>query len=151
MVVWRICKRKWAATAFNGTGAAENPGRWNSENRRMVYCAQSRALAALEVLVNTPAKRTLRHARFVVIPVDIPERLIAPPPKLPRQWDRIPPGPATRRLGDAFLGAARLPAMRVPSAAVRGEFCYVLNPLHPDFAKLSIGVPEAFEFDSRAV
>jgi RES domain-containing protein len=41
--------------------------------------------------------------------------------------------------------------MRVPSAIVKGEFCFLLNPVHPDFAEVEIGKPEPFAFDGRAV
>jgi RES domain-containing protein len=40
-------------------------------------------------------------------------------------------------------------ALRVPSIVVDGEFNYLLNPLHPDFAQLKIGEPRRFSFDPR--
>jgi hypothetical protein len=52
-------------------------------------------------------------------------------------------------VGDAFLKAAKLPAMRVPSAVVLGEFCFILNPLHPRIAELVVGKSELFAFDPR--
>jgi RES domain-containing protein len=41
--------------------------------------------------------------------------------------------------------------MRVPSAVIRGEFNYVLNPRHPAFAQLRIGKPTSFTFDRRVL
>jgi RES domain-containing protein len=32
---------------------------------------------------------------------------------------------------------------------VPSEYNYLLNPLHPQFAKLEFGAPLPFEFDSR--
>jgi RES domain-containing protein len=149
MIVWRICKQKWAASAFTGVGAAENPGRWNSEGRRAVYCAESRALAAFEILVHTAKKRTLMHAHFVAIPVAIPEHLVYHPTRFPVDWDHTPTPDSTRSFGDRFLVGGKYPAMKVPSVAVKGEFCFLLNPLHEYFAALEIGKAEAFRFDSR--
>jgi len=37
----------------------------------------------------------------------------------------------------------------VPSAIVVEEWNYLLNPLHPDFAKLKLSAPKPFDFDRR--
>jgi len=37
----------------------------------------------------------------------------------------------------------------VPSTIIREEFNYLINPLHPDFIKLSIGSAQKFIFDPR--
>jgi RES domain-containing protein len=39
----------------------------------------------------------------------------------------------------------------VPSVIVPTEFNYVLNPVHPDFARIRIGTPLPFPFDARLV
>jgi len=39
----------------------------------------------------------------------------------------------------------------VPSAVVAGEANYVLNPSHPDLARIKAGGIEDFRFDSRVV
>ena len=38
---------------------------------------------------------------------------------------------------------------KVPSTIIREEFNYLINPLHPDFKKLSIGNAQKFAFDPR--
>ena len=50
--VYRICKTKYAAMAFDGEGAFRFGGRWNARGTRMVYTAGSLALAAREMLVH---------------------------------------------------------------------------------------------------
>ena len=151
MIVWRICQQKWAASAFSGLGAAENPGRWNTEAHKAVYCGETRSLAAWEVLANTSSKRSLRRARFVAIPANVPDDLIARPSRFPANWDAKPAPDSTKAFGDRFLAAGKFPAMRVPSVTVRGEFCFLLNPAHPEFAEIAIGKPEPFAFDGRTV
>ncbi len=151
MIVWRITKRKWVAAAFTGVGAAENPGRWNSEGKKAIYCAESRSLAAWEILANVGSKRALRRVKFVAIAVTVPDDMIEPVRTLPKDWDRKPPGEATRAIGDRFLAAGKHPVLRVPSATVQGEHCFVLNHAHADFPKLHLGKPEAFLFDGRAL
>jgi RES domain-containing protein len=148
---WRICQARWAASAFSGAGAAEFPGRWNSAGRRVVYCAATRALAAMELLANVEEKSILRRAGFVAIAVEIPDDLIFLPKMLPRDWRHTPVRPGPRKFGDKFLDGGRHPAMRVPSVVVLGEFNFVLNPLQARFADLKIGRPEIFQFDPRVV
>jgi RES domain-containing protein len=147
--VWRICSRKFATTAFTGTGAADNPGRWNAPGQKAVYCAESRALAALEVLAHVENKRLLRQAKFVAIPVDIAEALIHCPTKFPTDWRSTSPPESTRKVGARFLEKSPLPVLRVPSAVVEGEWCYLLNPAHPRIGELCLGAAEPFVFDPR--
>jgi RES domain-containing protein len=146
---WRICQMRWAATAFSGAGSEEFPGRWNSAGRKMVYCATTRALAAMEILANVEEKSILRKASFVAIAVEIPEAFIFLPRTLPGDWRRTPVTPGPRKFGDKFLDRGRYPAMRVPSVVILGEFNFVLNPLQARFADLKIGRPEMFQFDPR--
>ncbi len=147
--VWRLCKSKWAATALSGIGAAEFPGRWNSEGQKIVYTASSQALAALEMLAHVEDRSYLRLAQFVMIAVIIPDPLVQVPKRIPSGWAALPLPSSSQRFGDRFLTAALSPAMRVPSAVVPNEFNYLLNPLHPDFGEFEIGKPERFRFDPR--
>jgi RES domain-containing protein len=39
--------------------------------------------------------------------------------------------------------------LKVPSTVVGKEFNYLINPVHPEFSKLSIGTPETIVFDPR--
>jgi RES domain-containing protein len=49
-VIWRLTPLRHAREAFTGEGAASYGGRWNFPDTPLVYCAESRSLAALEVL-----------------------------------------------------------------------------------------------------
>jgi RES domain-containing protein len=146
---WRICKDRWAETAFSGTGAAEFPGRWNSVGSKMVYASSSQALAALELLAHVEDRSYLRRARFSMIGVEIPEELVLTPKRFPAGWQRIPPGDSSRSFGDRFLRLQTFAVMRVPSAVVPEEYNFLINPLHKDFRLLRIGRPERFQFDAR--
>jgi RES domain-containing protein len=39
--------------------------------------------------------------------------------------------------------------LELPSAIIRAEANYLLNPLHPDFRRIALGKPEPFSFDAR--
>jgi RES domain-containing protein len=149
MIWWRVCKRRWAKSAFTGLGAAENPGRWNSHGIRAVYCSDSLALAALEGLVHVEDWSLLADAHFVAIEVEVPDELLHIPSRLPANWNRVPISAASREFGDRFLAGRAAPAMRIPTAVVESGFNLVLNPLHPDFHRIRPGRPRPFRFDRR--
>ena len=115
----------------------------------MVYTAQSQSLAALEILVHTDDPSDLAALDYVVIPVEIPEGSIRSVPKLPPRWWIYPATPATARLGDRWIKSNLSPVLRVPSAIVRDEWSYLINPNHPSVAKFHVGKPKPFVFDSR--
>ena len=87
----------------------------------------------------------------MAIPANVPDDLIARPSRFPANWDAKPAPDSTKTFGDRFLAAGKFPVMRVPSVTVRGEFCFLLNPTHPEFAEIAIGQPESFVFDGRAI
>jgi RES domain-containing protein len=146
--VWRLCKRVHAA--FDGEGARLVGGRWNPRGTRMVYTSSSLSLAALEILVH--CEPALLPADLVAIPADIPPSLAIEPideARLPPDWSRLPAPDALAALGGVWLAAARSPVLSVPSAVVPRERNYLLNPAHPDFAKIRRGAAEAFSLDPR--
>jgi RES domain-containing protein len=150
ITAWRICAKSKASAAFEGHGAAEYPGRWNPAGLRAVYAAENRSLAALEVLVHAD-KEFLSASSWSIIPVHFDPRLVSIPPRLPSDWKDVPAPESTRALGGPWLRKLKSAVLRVPSVVTLGEHCYVLNPMHPDFAKIEIGKAEAFTFDFRAI
>jgi RES domain-containing protein len=137
------------AGAFDGRGAAQNPGRWNGAGVQVVYTAESRSLASLEVLVHTEDTRVLAAIKWATIPVYIDDVFIEITAPLPEDWRRLPTPRSTQELGSRWVSESRSVVLRVPSIVVDGEFNYLLNPRHPDFARLKIGEPRPFSFDPR--
>jgi RES domain-containing protein len=148
-VAWRIVLRRFAKSAFTGEGARLFGGRWNSPGRPVVYTAQSQALAALEILVHLDSEKLLRH--YLAIPVTIPPHLIEhlSPSSLPKNWRAYPAPRSTHAIGDSWLSRASAPALQVPSVVIPSESNFLLNPAHPQFAKLRLGKPVPFRFDPR--
>ena len=149
LTVWRICAARWAGNAFVGEGARRFGGRWSSRGTSLVYCSESRALAMLEVLAHVDAPELLAHTEWVLVSACVPGDLIGRPARFPLNWRDFPAPAETRRFGDDWAAGGSSTALRVPSAVVPGEFNYLLNPAHPDFARISRGRPEPFAFDSR--
>ena len=147
---YRITQGKYAKTAFDGEGARLYGGRWNSVGTPLVYVASSISLATLELLVHLEDYSILED-RYVVIPITFPDRLVEELPleSLPSGWNRPSLDTPAQALGDRWISEARSVALRVPSAVTPGEHNYLLNPQHPDFAKLTIGDATPFALDPR--
>lgn len=148
--IWRICKAEHAAAAFSGEGAVLYPGRWHHAGTPVVYCSESRALAALEQLVNLDRNRL--PPNFVCFGVEVPPGVgvarlsIA---DMPSDWRAQPAPVALRDIGTRWIEAEETAVLCVPSAVVPAEHNFLLNPRHVDFDELVIGAPESFDFDER--
>jgi len=149
ITAWRICKAKWARSAFDGRGAAVVPGRWNNSRTSIIYTSESRSLASLEVLVHVEDTSLISAMSLVAIPIRFAETLVETPTKFPVDWRDLPAPASTRAFGDAWIASGNSAILRVPSVVTLGEYNFLLNPYHPDFSRLSLGKPEPFSFDGR--
>ena len=148
-MVWRLCSAKFGASAFSGEGAELYGGRWSPPGIRIAYCAESRALAVVEVLANAEEQDRLFALKWLFVSAEVPPDLVEKPVRFPDNWRHYPHPRDTQLIGAAWAREQRTPVLRVPSAVVPGEFNYLLNPAHPAFAKIKIGQPEPFSFDPR--
>jgi RES domain-containing protein len=147
---YRIVAPRWAHDALSGEGARKFGGRWNSAGKPMVYLGGSRALAALEMLVHltTPSSR---QKTYNIIEVGIPKELVTlyPASALPKDWQNSPAPMSTQEIGDDWLSATGQLALSIPSVLIPEENNILLNPLHPDFQKITSSAPNHFTFDKR--
>ena len=145
---FRVVKKRWAKTAFDGEGARLWGGRWNSPGRPAVYCAGHVSLAILEVVVHADL---VLAPHYVVIPAEFDETLVESlgEGRLPASWRRHPAPGAVVALGDEWIRGGRSAVLRVPSVVVPTEPNFILNPLHPAFREIGIGKPEVLEIDAR--
>lgn len=115
-----------------------------------MYAAATQSLAALEILVH--ADTDLVANDYIVFAVDIPDEIrledIASA-DLPPDWREAYPPSACQTLGSAWLEQGRSAVLAVPSAIIPTETNYILNPRHPDFARLVVQLPTTFTFDRR--
>ncbi|MBI1390761.1 MAG: RES domain-containing protein [bacterium] len=153
VTAYRVTKRKRLERAFDGGGARINGGRWNSPGVRMVYTSGSIALATLEMLVHLEDERTLAEL-YDVIPVQFDEALChtIDLSALSVGWNLPVVNPLTQLLGDEWIQRGESAILRVPSVvtpAESPEWNYLLNPLHPDFARIGIGASVVLSIDPR--
>ncbi|MBL9186279.1 MAG: RES domain-containing protein [Opitutaceae bacterium] len=147
--LWRLCRSIYADEAFSGRGAYLLGGRWSPPGAGVVYCADSRSLAAMEVLVHHIGTGVFRDSLWVQIAADVPSDLVEIPARVPGEWREPSPVASVQAFGAAWFREQRSVALRVPSSVVLGEFNYLLNPAHPEFKRVKLGQPEPFNFDPR--
>jgi len=146
---WRITKAKHALNPFDGEGARLYGSRWSSPGTRIAFASETLSLATLEVVVHL--QRSSPLASYVVFTVEFSEVLVqdVDPGLLPGSWRNFPAPPKTREIGDGWIKSASSVLLRVPSVIVVHEHNFLINPVHPDFPKLTIGGPMPFDIDSR--
>ncbi|RZA03566.1 MAG: RES domain-containing protein [Sphingobacteriaceae bacterium] len=146
MILYRIVKCAYAD--LSGTGARLYGGRWNSEGRSMVYLASSRSLAVLEALVHLSP--TNLPADFCIMTIDAPDDVLEVPiEQLPKNWNEYPEHNNLKQIGNDFLLKQKHLLLKVPSAIVKEEYNYLLNPLHKNAGKVKILKTQPFAFDQR--
>lgn len=152
MKVYRIEREKYLSTTLSGIGASMDDGnRWNSRLTRMVYTAESRALALLEVAVHLDLSEDLPLDRFLV-EIEIADEAVVKEislKDLPADWSELPPTGSTQAVGDDFVHQNAALLLKVPSCIVPDEFNYLLNPLHADMQRVKVVKTMSLSLDER--
>lgn len=146
MIVYRLSKSVYA-NDLSGKGAELVGGRWNSRGNAVLYTSQSIALCVTEIAVHVPLG--ILPKDYDLIHIEIPDDNILEVKRLPKDWQTFPHADSTQKIGDKFLKDKKYLVLKVPSAAVQGEFNFLVNPGHPDFDKVKIKKKEKFSFDER--
>jgi RES domain-containing protein len=145
MRLWQLNKPEHVP-GLDGEGARLWGGRWNNPGVPAVYCAESLALAALEVLENLPEdqRRKDKVPANVAIALDVPDGLIDEP-----GHDVGLPEDVTRRIGDDRLNSMSNLGLSVPSSVVQLERNIVLNPRQPRMPEVRVALTQTFVFEDR--
>ena len=150
MQLWRLCRARHAASAFDGEGARLFGGRWNFKGNPVVYTSSTLSLAVLEVIVHH--RVPIPPHDFVSLIAEIPARIKIQTisiQDLPKDWSSDPAPIRLQEIGRDWLQRNASLILAVPSAIIEDEFNYLINPRHKDFEKLKISVPKPFSFDKR--
>jgi RES domain-containing protein len=149
VTAYRIVKEKYRTSIWSGIGARDNPGRWNSLGIAVIYAAENRSLAALEQLVHLVKPRILNAYLIASIRFSDTQIRRVTERDLPKGWDKPVAPPELKRFGDELVARGAQPVLAVPSAVIRGEWNYLINPAHPDFKAMAKSTPKRFSFDNR--
>jgi RES domain-containing protein len=147
--VYRLTKTRYA-TQLSGEGASVFGGRWNLPGTKVIYTAENRSLALVEVLVHL--QLTGIPDEYCMVTIHFPDILpvvAISVDQIHADWDVFPNTSHTQKLTDHYFHEMDFAAVRVPSAITKGEYNLLLNPLHPQFNTISIKEVQPFEFDRR--
>jgi RES domain-containing protein len=135
MLVYRITHKNYSASLF-GTGIS---GRWNSDGKKVIYCAESIALAFLENMVRRQGAGF--NLDFKIMIVEIPDDLsvtVIHSSGLPNGWRNFRDYSFCQPLGDAWYDEGKTCILKVPSSVLPESNNYVLNPEHPDYIRIKL-------------
>ena len=136
---------------LSGYGAYLYGGRWNLPGTAVLYTAEQRAMALLEALVHLPIEDlpTDMYLLTLEVPDDVTMQQVTVT-ELPTDWQQLSFPHPTAIMGQQWLQAGSSLALQVPSIILPLERNILLNPAHPEFARVKLAMePEPFFFDER--
>ncbi len=145
--VWRIDRARFRGDILSGEGARRYGGRWNPVGVPAIYTSQSRALAALEVLVHLSAIDTPKIVHDIS-EIEFPSRLTEWPAIERLNLDLLDER-QTQEFGRQWVEGNRSLVLAVPSLLIREEFNFIINPRHRYFHRVAVSRQRPFVFDPR--
>jgi RES domain-containing protein len=146
MLLWRISNHR----TLDGRGGLKASARWHSRGRPIVYLAETASGALTEALVHLELDPNYLPRHYKLLKAEAPDNLSfrnITRQDLPDDW--VNDAVATRTLGDGWLASLATALLRVPSAIVPESFNVLLNPLHPDAAKVVVVDYREWPWDRR--
>jgi RES domain-containing protein len=146
-LAYRIGDPNAAYPIYSGIGARKNSGRWHAKGQAVIYCAEHLSTALLEKLVLYSGRiPSNRHYITIVIPSGTTYEVVTPD-RVPG-WEK-PDQQASRAFGRKWIEEARSAILFVPSVVARMENNVLINPAHPDFARIKPGLETPVTWDKR--
>lgn len=153
VLIWRIGIETniFSADDSSGEGARLTGGRWNRVGTPLVYSSSSIALACLETIVHLNGG-DLPLNRYLVS-LEVPDSLwktatILKPEKY-MGWDAIPAGITSLDVGNKWAIGKKSTLLLVPSVIIPEEQNILINPAHPEAAKIRIKKLRRWTYDAR--
>jgi len=148
--VYRVLRKKYARTPFDGEGAYRYGGRWSSPGIRLSYTSEHQSLALLEYFVHLdkddpPLDLVLAIAE---VPDDLTRELVEIS-LLPADWRAPAVPPELAAIGDEFVRKGQTCLLLAPSVLASTEHNWLINPAHPEFSRIVIQEPVPLAYDSR--
>lgn len=154
LAFWRIGTdaSTYEAHDLRGLGAERSGGRWNRVGTPMVYASGCCALACVETIVHVESKHPLPLNRYLVeisVPADLwAGRTVADAAHLVG-WDALPAGKVSLDWGTSWATKVTTAVAQVPSVIVPEESNILINPKHPDAARIGGRKVRKWIYDAR--
>ena len=143
---YRIGDPDGAYPIFDATGSTIAPGRWNRFSP-VIYASEHYSTALLEKLAHGSGRLPPnQHYVEIIIPSGSSYEGFSEP-ELPG-WDSMPPG-VSQTYGESWLGRKRSLVLIVPSVVARLDRNILINPQHPEFATMEVGLHRPVFWDRR--
>lgn len=149
MRLWRVSNH----ADLSGEGGRRADGRWHERGQPVVYLAEHAALALLETLVHLEIDPEDLPSHYQLLTVEVPDGVTVEEfsesglADRVVDWRRAPQ--ETRKLARPWFNERRTALLCVPSVIVPAAHNYLLNPLHPDAARIAVVAWQTAEFDAR--
>ena len=149
-LVYRVLRKAYARSPFDGEGAYCFGGRWSSAGVRLSYTSEHQSLAMLEYFVHLdkddpPTDLVLGVAE---IPEDVTKQSVNIS-ELAANWRDGAAPPSLTRFGDEFVSAGESCVLSVPSVLAPREKNCLINPAHAEFSRIVIRDLEPLTYDTR--
>jgi RES domain-containing protein len=132
VTLWRLSNH----SDLSGAGGMRASGRWHSIGRPIVYLAEHPSSCLVEALAHALEPGAIPSGyQWLEIAVDT-RLAVEALEDVPAGWAKDVE--ATRTLGDLWLERRSSALLRVPSAWSPATSCVLLNPRHPDAARVTI-------------
>jgi len=148
--VYRILRKLYSEKPFNGEGAFRFGGRWSSPGTRLAYTSEHLSLAMIEYYVHIDPGDS--PPDLVVVSADIPDSVSQTKvvlSRLPADWRQSPAPLELAGVGDSFVVDRKAAVLIVPSVLAPSESNWLINPEHPEFARIRVHLPKKFHYDAR--
>jgi RES domain-containing protein len=144
--IWRVSNHANLA----GLGGLRAAGRWHTAGQPIVYCAHSPAAALLEILAHQYLSVAGAPERYQYLEIEVPDDVVPerlPESELPVDWRNDLS--ITRSYGTGWLLSQASALLEVPSVPAPLSYNVLINPAHPDAAKLQIVSVRQVPLDPR--
>ncbi len=135
---------------WSGEGARRFGQRWNPPGLPAIYAGTSFALCLVEILVHANRRTPPSAARYIqaTISADISRETFNPGDH--PGWNNPHDPSAAQAFGRQWLSERRSAILLVPSVVTAGlDTNVVVNPDHPDVARIGIGPETPVRLDPR--
>lgn len=148
MLVYRISSPKYIED-LSGAGSKQYGGRWNDKGVAMVYFAESRAMAVMEVLVHLRPEDIDKDFILAEFEISDDSILTINISDLPENWKEESEVETLKEIGNKFIKENKFLIMKVPSVIIEEDYNLVFNPNHPHSNKIKLIEKRIFKFDVK--
>jgi RES domain-containing protein len=147
--VYRVLRKAYARSPFDGEGAYRYGGRWSSPGVRLSYTSEHQSLAMLEYFVHLDKDNPPHDLVLAIAEIsDDASRERIESSELPANWRDAGAPPELARYGDEFVLNGKSCLLFVPSVIASNEYNCLINPAHAEFKTINVQPLDPLTYDT---